>query len=45
MTESRYNEFEEVYSHPIEEELGSYYLNLNKPLEIGIGTKYYDHRP
>jgi hypothetical protein len=43
--EGRYNDFESVYSHAIEEELAVYYLTLNRPLETGIGKKYYDNRP
>ena len=34
-----------MYAHPIEEELANYYLNLNKPLCLGIGTNYYDQKP
>lgn len=25
--------------------VGTYYLDLNQPLETGIGTKYYDSKP
>lgn len=34
-----------VYTHNIEEDLAVYYLDLNRPLETGIGRKYYDSRP
>ena len=34
-----------VYSHSIEEELASYYLELGRPLETGIGGRYYDQKP
>jgi len=43
--EGRYNDFEPVYIHSIEEELALYYLNLNRPLQTGIGRKYYDSKP
>lgn len=44
-TEGRYNEYEHVYHHAIEQELTDYYLNLNRPLQTGVGKKYYDQKP
>lgn len=44
-SEGRYNDFESVYSHAIEEQLAEYYLSLNRPLQTGIGKRYYDNKP
>jgi len=45
LNEGRYNDYETVYNHSIEDELSNYYLNLNRPLQTGIGKRFYDERP
>lgn len=44
-TESRHNNFEEVYWHNPEAELSKYYIDKKSPLATGIGLKYCEKKP